>query len=311
MNRRGIINQPRTGEPSPDGVFRKRSLKTEPDGPPRFSRLAAVAALAHDVRATRRAFKNWVSVGVIGGIVMPSRIPPVQGAHRLMHRRLEFRTQLGPTLKTELGNAGPIVEVFRDSHYDAPINWNSVHRVLDVGGHVGAFASWVATRAPDATIVAFEPESRNFTDLAANVDRNGLSSRIELVNAAVAPAAGTRVLNVPVERNCSSFADVASSAAIEVSCIRLQPYLRHPVHGAADLLKLDCEGAEWEILASLERDDMNDVRYVLMECHAHEPRDFAEMQRTLERLGFSSHTRSMSQGSDVYPLVATLWADRN
>lgn len=228
-----------------------------------------------------------------------------------MRRRFEFRTRLGATLETELGNAAPIVEIFRDAHYDVPIEWKSVRRVLDVGGHVGAFAIWVALRAPNATIVAFEPEEQNFADLVSNVERNRLSSRVELVNAAIAPAAGTRVLNVPVERNCSSFADVVGSDAVDVRCVSLRPYLHDPGGRPADLVKLDCEGAEWEILASVEPDDLRDVRYVLMECHAHEPGDFVRMKHILERLGFSPQTRSMAEGSDVYRLIATLWADRS
>jgi FkbM family methyltransferase len=228
-----------------------------------------------------------------------------------MERRLELRTRLGPVLETEIGNAWPIVKIFRDWQFNVPLDWAAVSQVVEVGGHVGAFAAWVAASAPRARIVTFEPEPRNFRDLERNVRRNGLGDRVVRINVAVAARDGRRVLDVPIQRNRASFAPAVSGEARrhEVECVALERYLDREVPGAIDVLKLDCEGAEWEILPSLGPETFGRIRHVLVGCHAREQADVAGMQALLAQEGF--HSRVVESGSDPeYPLLVTLWAQR-
>jgi FkbM family methyltransferase len=268
-------------------------------------------AFVRDVARTRAVFENYLAVGAIAGVVLPGRLPPRRGWPRLMERRLEFRTRLGPVLETELGNAWPIVKIFRDWHFDVPLDWRAVRTVVEVGGHVGAFAVWAAARAPDARIVTFEPEPRNFSDLELNVRRNGFDGRIERVRAAVASEDGRRVLEAPIQRNRASVvsAPVGETRVHEVDCIGLARYMEREVPGRIDVLKLDCEGAEWEILPSLGRETFGRIRHVLVGCHAREDAEVGEMEALLAREGFRA--RVVEAGSDPeYPLLVTLWAQR-
>lgn len=264
-----------------------------------------------DVARTRTVFENYLSVGGIAGVVLPGRIPPRRGLPRLMERRIEFRTRLGPVLETEIGNAWPIVKIFRDWQFSVPLDWSAVARVVEVGGHVGSFAVWAAACAPRANVVTFEPEPRNFRDLERNVRRNDLGERVVRVNAAVAAEDGRRALKVPIQRNRASVAPRTGekAAAHEVECIGLERYLKREVTGTIDVLKLDCEGAEWEILPSLSRETFGRTRHVLVGCHARDTAQVGEMRALLARQGFRS--RVVERGSDPeYPLLVTLWAQR-
>lgn len=289
-----------------EGIAEVRSLRIAA-----ANRGRSLTAFADDAFRTRAAFKNWLAVGAVAGVVLPSRIPPRHGSPRLMERRMAFRTRLGPVLETEIGNAWPIVKIFRNWHFDLPIDWSTIRGVVEIGGHVGAFAIWAALRAPHAQIVTFEPEPRNFRDLEHNVDRSGLADRIVAINAAVAAENGRRALDVPTQRNRASIVaqPTARADATEVECVGLEGYFQRKSGSQADVLKLDCEGAEWEILPSLRHETLSRFRHILVGCHAREQLELDEMQELLAREGFS--LRVVETGSDPeYRFLAPFWAER-
>jgi FkbM family methyltransferase len=264
--------------------------------------------LVRALRTTRGAFRNWVKVGVVAGLAAPSVLPPKSGLTALSGIRMSFRTRLGPVLETEAGNSSPIVEVFRNGEYDVPVDWESLQLIVDVGAHVGAFTCWAAVRAPAARIVSFEPEPRNYADLVANVSRNELGPRVSTVNAAVGSTDGVVELRIPVHR------DTTSSAATEgrlttVPSVDFKRFLAVDAEGRVDLLKMDCEGAEWEVLGSLDPAAWERIGCLVLECHAGADRTIEDMIELLEGAGFEvSILERLSSGVAWYSEIATLWA---
>lgn len=222
---------------------------------------------------------------------------------------MTFRTRLGPSLESEVGNAWPVVKIFRDWESAVRLDWSSVRRIVEVGGHIGAFALWAAAHAPRAEVVTFEPEPRNFRDLSSNVARNGLDDRIVAINAAVAAEDGRRTLAVPIQRNKAAFTAGSSGGAVEVQCIGLERYLKDEIPGDVDVLKLDCEGAEWEILPSLSRETYERVQHVIVGAHAHEERQIDELREFLAERGFTSSFVETGFDRD-FPLLVTMWGER-
>jgi FkbM family methyltransferase len=259
---------------------------------------------------TRRTFTNWLTVTALAGVGLPSRIPPRRGWRRLMGRRLVFRTRLGPVLETEIGNAAPIVEIFRDGCYALPIDWSSLRLIVDVGGHVGGFSCWAAWRGPQAKLIVFEPEPRNFRDLKANIERNGLAGRTVLVNAGVASSDGVRQLAVPIFRNESSLLSTDALGAVTVDCVSLNRYLCYDCPGTVDLLKFDAEGAEWEVFPSLSPEAWQRVKQVVAECHTSDGRELNALTELLTDAGFTVRARiTRTSNPDLWGLV-TLWATK-
>jgi FkbM family methyltransferase len=266
--------------------------------------------ILQNVLRTRRSFRNWLAICVVVGIAAPSSLPPRRGSPWLGRRRQRLVTRAGTVVETEAGNASPAIEVFAYGEYELPLEWTKLRRVLDVGAHVGSFALWTCERAPGARIVSVEPEPRNFSDLAANIERNGLGDRIEAVNAALGTEPGNVTLHVPMNRESSSTLATGGDS-IQAVVISL-PELLDRFDGPLDLLKLDAEGAEWAALDALDAESWGKIPRLVLECHAGAGRTVEEMVELLRRQGFAATVRSRQPSGVAWcDEVALIWAERS
>jgi len=130
-------------------------------------------------------------------------------------------------------------------------------QVVDVGANVGAFAVLAARRG--ASVVAYEPHPDTF----AHLERNAAELEVRCVEAAVVarpPPGGT----VPLELNPDSdTGHRVGGSGIEVPAAALAEV----VVGGCDLLKLDCEGAEFELLELTPTESWRGVRRIACEVH--------------------------------------------
>jgi len=122
--------------------------------------------------------------------------------------------------------------------------------VLDVGAHVGVISIYLARTHPDIRIIAYEPMPDNFARLQRNLQSNGVTT-VEAVNMAVTGTGG-RVELARAEGNSGGHSAYthANGNGVGVPSRTLAQVLEaHGVERVA-LLKIDCEGAEYEILTS-------------------------------------------------------------
>jgi len=69
------------------------------------------------------------------------------------------------------------VEIFVERIYDLPDACGTVETIIDVGANTGLFVVRAKQVWPDATIVAFEPEPRNYAELEKTIKDNGFQRR--------------------------------------------------------------------------------------------------------------------------------------
>jgi FkbM family methyltransferase len=115
-------------------------------------------------------------------------------------------------------------------------------KALDLGGNIGLFGVWMFARFPAGSLTAFEPDPRNARLLEMTIQANGLQERWQLIEAAV----GTNIGEVSFaagEFGTSHIAAPEDSGTLRVPLLDLFDHT-----SAVDLLKIDIEGAEWEIL---------------------------------------------------------------
>lgn len=137
--------------------------------------------------------------------------------------------------------------------------------ILDCGANIGLSTLYFARTYPRARIRAFEPDPVIIPYLRDNITLNRIDN-VQLIHAAVAAKAGTMQLYSD-GKNGSCLAahaceDTAAWPSHDVACVRLRDYLAERV----DFLKMNIEGAEWEVLADIE-DRLSQVDQMVIEYH--------------------------------------------
>lgn len=160
--------------------------------------------------------------------------------------------------------------------------------VLDLGAHVGASAVQFASRWPDATIVCVEPNPETFAYLERNVAQNGV--RAVLHEAAVGAADGQTTLFGVDDGSCEASTSVAMPGSSREVVVASFERLVREAPGPVRVVKLDCEGAEHEVLAASTPALWQDVEAVLLEYHrtGGEESEWAEVERRFFALGFET-----------------------
>jgi FkbM family methyltransferase len=151
-----------------------------------------------------------------------------------------------------------------------------VKTILDIGANVGFFS--VAARAyyPNAEIHAYEPNRRIFPFLKSNTEQLGIKAYQEAVGADEGRVA-------IADEGDSNQAKTIASADGSIPQIALQRAVER-VGGVVDLLKLDCEGAEWDMFRSAV--PWRHIRNVRMEYHLFDNHTLQDVEQTLKQLGF-------------------------
>jgi FkbM family methyltransferase len=139
--------------------------------------------------------------------------------------------------------------------------------VLDIGAHQGITSMYLAKRFPGLRIYAYEPIPENFKRLLHNLEVNGVRNVKAYPWAVTADGRSFPILHGTHSAEGSGFFNPAVAyAAFPVKSTSIPAILgRHHIK-RVKLLKLDCEGAEHEILADSEG-WMSRIDYVRGEIH--------------------------------------------
>jgi FkbM family methyltransferase len=206
-----------------------------------------------------------------------------------------------------------IKEVFVDDCYRlGGLRLQPGEAIVDIGANVGTFALAAAHAFPQALLICLEPETSAYALLEENLRRNRLP-QVRTINAACGGSAGAQVLyarriltNAPTALSTLFTADnygsvFAPKATVPVITLD-QLFNEHEIDNCG-LLKLDCEGSEYEILLNARRDTLSKIRHIAMEYHVgladHEPN---ELVQWLAECGFAVDRRPLldEEGGYLY-----------
>jgi FkbM family methyltransferase len=162
-----------------------------------------------------------------------------------------------------------LAEVFYRGDYRPPAEvlaaLGEPQAILDLGGNIGLFGAFAAPRWPKAQMTAYEPDPDNADVLARTVAANALGGRWRLVRAAA--GATDRDVDLAAGRAMESFipapGEDPAGATIRVPMRDVLAEM-----AAADLVKIDIEGGEWEILLD-PRFLADPPRTLVLEYHPH------------------------------------------
>lgn len=213
-------------------------------------------------------------------------------------RRVALRDGLVVTLTGHPHDVITLFVNFVQETYGRPPNAGTV---VDIGANLGAY-SLFAARCGAPRVLAYEPNSAAFSCLERNIRDNGLADTVSAQRLAVTAQAGlsVRFPTLPGAYNRVSSLDAADELE-DVGTTSLRAILERDAPGGIELLKMDCEGAEYEILPAAS-DVLGQVREIRMEYHLGRP---GELTSLLETAGFQ-----ITRYAPNNPQDGTIWARR-
>ncbi|EFQ83526.1 methyltransferase, FkbM family [Aeromicrobium marinum DSM 15272] len=198
---------------------------------------------------------------------------------------------------------GPVLEVFVEDEY--AFEWftgdlRSDAVAVDIGAHVGCFAMAFARRFPGGSVASYEPTPSTGEYTVGNVETNGLAERVTVHRMAVAARTGSFRMadNGPGRaHNGVLYLGQAGSTTIEVAA-RSFVEVMADAGDTVDLVKLDAEGAEYDILLGTDPGLLAPVRRFVLEFHPSPDHHFGELRTHLESAGLEL-VRETSLGPDL------------
>jgi len=160
--------------------------------------------------------------------------------------------------------------------------------IIDLGGNVGLFSTRVAQLAK--RVFVYEPIPSNFRQLELNTKS---FSNITAVQEAVGARRGMLTLFASAaERGTGRFSAHPDSGthdtskSFNVPCITLaELFERHEIE-QCDLLKIDVEGAEYEILGAARQSVYDKIKAIVGEYHASDSGTLDSLKSNLVAAGF-------------------------
>ena len=183
-------------------------------------------------------------------------------------------------------------KIFAENEYgDGGIVYPPGAIIVDVGGNVGVFCHYADARcAGECTIIAIEPIPQLFHCLQKNV--KALRANCSLHN--VAAGASTECDPITLDflprysllsgsqahSNCAGYEKLAelhnlpldlvqeAFESVEVECPQstLSDILQQEAVSRIDLLKVDCEGAEYDVMLGISETDWPKIQQVTCSC---------------------------------------------
>lgn len=160
-----------------------------------------------------------------------------------------------------------IMTCVKDAQYNPPsFEIKSRDTIIDIGGHIGSFSIYAAGKASKGRVFVYEPDPGNFTYLQKNIHLNKLSNIITK-KMAVAGEKGTRMFFPSTVNTAESSMYATKRESIQVPTTTLSHIFEEYALVSCDFLKLDCEGAEYEILFNTPSQYFKKIEKIAMECH--------------------------------------------
>jgi FkbM family methyltransferase len=186
---------------------------------------------------------------------------------------------------------GTILEIFDYGAYKSLSVKDKV--VVDVGAFVGDSAIYFALKGAKR-VIAIEPHPGAYAEMLENIRLNNLEGVIIPLNAGLAGKPGRiRAESVDKEETIGTFhrfSDVGSVKAVTLDDIVGKFGIRE---GA--VLKMDCEGCEYEVLSAVKPETLRVFDQILIEYH----NGYRLLRAILENYGFSTVIKPMERGEPI------------
>ena len=145
--------------------------------------------------------------------------------------------------------------------------------VIDVGANIGSFSIFAGKSAQKIEVFSYEPVKENFGLLLENIKINNLQN-VKPFNLALSNQRGKKKIYINKSDSgaysflaAHSFFNFNKKYYLEVGCITLKDVFELNKIGKCNFLKIDVEGAEYEILFNTPKEIFRKIHLICLEFH--------------------------------------------
>jgi FkbM family methyltransferase len=182
---------------------------------------------------------------------------------------LTTRDGLKICIRQNIWDARIVREIFIEKPYLRYCTLAENPVVIDIGGYIGDFSLYCARYLNASRVIVYEPTRENYEVLLKNIELNDAGRIITPVNKA-AGISGDLVLNVQSlndnEMHVSAYWYEGCERRVVESVSLEQLYASHQLTHV-DLLKIDCEGGEYDLLPEAPDAILDITRNIVFEFH--------------------------------------------
>jgi len=160
--------------------------------------------------------------------------------------------------------------------------------IIDGGVCIGTSLFYFKNKYPESRIIGFEPDEEAFKIAEKNIKENDLLN-IELHNSGLYDHSG----ELSFSKTNIDAGKIDGSGEIKINVIKLSEYIKEPV----DFLKLNIEGAEYQVLKDLdENKKIKEIDSICFEWHSfrNQTQNLGEILEILKKNNFKYFISSLS-----------------
>lgn len=201
------------------------------------------------------------------------------------------------TFTNKLSDVMIVFEVLHDGEYEmCPIYPDDV--IIDIGGHIGSFSIMASRKASRGKIFTYEAFEGTYQQLQKNLRDNNVPN-VHAFNTAISDKVGETSFFVNTINQAQnslykeSFAEAGEKHIVKT--IPLQKVFADNGISRCNLMKVDCEGAEYDILFA-GKDALQNVDRIVLEYHEPTPVQLEKgynpqsLEQLLRDVGFAVKT---------------------
>jgi FkbM family methyltransferase len=220
------------------------------------------------------AIKNQIhSLRVLGYVVLNIKNwPEFLWLHFFKHKNkmiINFRNGYTIEVRPRFSDVTMLMESWGMKYYNPPgfeMHENDI--VIDIGAHIGSFTLYASKFVTTGKIYSFEPLPENYSMLIKNVKINNIQN-IKTYKIAISNYTGTSHLHLydGPHTGSSSLYERNSKKKIKIKTITLEKFIKENKIKQIDFIKIDCEGAEYDILFNAPDKVLAIIKKISMEYH--------------------------------------------
>ena len=207
-----------------------------------------------------------------------------------------FETKTGLNIKIRVNSTDlmALTHVWMIQEYsNSGFDINDSDIVIDIGAHIGLFALFASQFCKQGKIFCFEPIKENYELLVENINSNKIKNIIPF-NFAVSKESDSVKIFLNDDYSGHSMFLETNNFVIVKSKSLLDIFSENNIQ-ECNFLKLDCEGAEYDIINSLPSDFLNKIKKSVIEYHLADthPKLLEQLIKKLRKCSFIVNTRPL------------------